>query len=259
MHYGGAESWNLRDTHMFETLCHLLEARGPRSKALVWAHNSHIGDARYTEMGVVREQLNIGQLCRERWRQHAKAGGGTMGGNPRKGLQVASPQDGRERLLDEAIEGTFPSSDPVAIGHSDHAGAPPDRRTSGENASAAEAPAAQGREEARSRVNAARIQYGGSANDGRSNAIWSREWEGLHRTSLPTRCEVFAFLAAPRTHGSSEPVTQIDTHGAAVFLAGSSAYKITRAVRFPFMDFSTLEKRRAACEAVEGGEERVRL
>ena len=55
-----------------------------------------------------------------------------MGGNPRKGLQVASPQDGRDRLLDEAIEGTFPSSDPVAIGHSDHAGAPPDRRTSGE-------------------------------------------------------------------------------------------------------------------------------
>ena len=67
MYYGGAESWNLRDTHMFETLGHLLEARGPRSKAVVWAHNSHIGDARYTEMGVVREELNIGQLCRERF------------------------------------------------------------------------------------------------------------------------------------------------------------------------------------------------
>jgi erythromycin esterase-like protein len=66
-YYGGAESWNLRDTHMFETLEHLLEARGPTSKAIVWAHNSHIGDARYTEMGVVREELNIGQLCRERF------------------------------------------------------------------------------------------------------------------------------------------------------------------------------------------------
>jgi uncharacterized protein len=66
---------------------------------------------------------------------------------------------------------------------------------------------------------------------------------------IADQSEVFAFLAAPRTHGSSEPVTQIDTHGAAVFLAGSSAYKIKRAVRFPFMDFSTLEKRRAACEA----------
>jgi protein-L-isoaspartate(D-aspartate) O-methyltransferase len=67
MYYGGSESWNLRDTHMFETLEHLLEARGAQSKAVVWAHNSHIGDARYTEMGVVREELNIGQLCRERF------------------------------------------------------------------------------------------------------------------------------------------------------------------------------------------------
>ncbi|MDB6088147.1 MAG: protein-L-isoaspartate O-methyltransferase [Gammaproteobacteria bacterium] len=67
MYYGGAESWNLRDTHMFETLDHLLEARGPDSKAVVWAHNSHIGDARYTEMGIVREELNVGQLCRERF------------------------------------------------------------------------------------------------------------------------------------------------------------------------------------------------
>ena len=46
---------------------HLLEARGPQAKAIVWAHNSHIGDARYTDMGVVRGELNIGQLCRERF------------------------------------------------------------------------------------------------------------------------------------------------------------------------------------------------
>lgn len=65
MYYGGAESWNLRDTHMFETLEHLLEAKGPDSKAIVWAHNSHIGDARATEMGAVRDEINIGQLCRE--------------------------------------------------------------------------------------------------------------------------------------------------------------------------------------------------
>jgi protein-L-isoaspartate(D-aspartate) O-methyltransferase len=71
MYYGGAESWNLRDTHMFETLGHLLEAHGPQSRAVVWAHNSHIGDARYTEMGVVREELNIGQLCRERFGDQA--------------------------------------------------------------------------------------------------------------------------------------------------------------------------------------------
>jgi protein-L-isoaspartate(D-aspartate) O-methyltransferase len=71
MYYGGAESWNLRDRHMFETLEHVLEARGIRSKAVVWAHNSHIGDARYTDMGTVRDELNIGQLCRERFGEEA--------------------------------------------------------------------------------------------------------------------------------------------------------------------------------------------
>ena len=65
MYYGGAESWNLRDSHMFETLQHLLDAHGPDAKAVVWAHNSHIGDARHTEMGQVRGEHNIGQLCRE--------------------------------------------------------------------------------------------------------------------------------------------------------------------------------------------------
>ena len=71
MYYGGAESWNLRDTHMFETLLHLLEARAASAKAVVWAHNSHIGDARFTEMGTLREELNIGQLCRERFGDEA--------------------------------------------------------------------------------------------------------------------------------------------------------------------------------------------
>lgn len=67
MYYGGAESWNLRDQHMADTLDHLLEQGGPEAKALVWAHNSHIGDARATEMGQVRGEHNIGQLVRERW------------------------------------------------------------------------------------------------------------------------------------------------------------------------------------------------
>ena len=67
MYYGGAASWNLRDSHMFETLEHVLEARGPDARAVVWAHNSHIGDARATEMGAVRGELNIGQLARDRF------------------------------------------------------------------------------------------------------------------------------------------------------------------------------------------------
>ena len=51
MYYGGPVSWNHRDTHMFETLKRVLEARGAGSKAVVWAHNSHVGDAAATEMG----------------------------------------------------------------------------------------------------------------------------------------------------------------------------------------------------------------
>jgi len=59
---------------------------------------------------------------------------------------------------------------------------------------------------------------------------------------------VFSFLSAPATFGLTLPVWRIDTHGAAVFLAGEDVYKVKRAVRFPFMDFSALEKRHAACE-----------
>jgi protein-L-isoaspartate(D-aspartate) O-methyltransferase len=65
MYHGAAASWNLRDTHMFDTLELLLAAKGPQAKAVVWAHNSHIGDARATEMGQSRGELNLGQLCRE--------------------------------------------------------------------------------------------------------------------------------------------------------------------------------------------------
>jgi erythromycin esterase-like protein len=72
MYHGAAESWNLRDTHMFETLCQLLEAKGPDSKAVVWAHNSHIGNAAHTEMGQLRDELNIGQLCKDKWGHQAR-------------------------------------------------------------------------------------------------------------------------------------------------------------------------------------------
>lgn len=61
--------------------------------------------------------------------------------------------------------------------------------------------------------------------------------------------ETLDFLANPTTHGLSVPPLRIDTHGAVVFLAGANAYKVKRAVKFPFMDLSTLDKRKAACEA----------
>ena len=57
-----------------------------------------------------------------------------------------------------------------------------------------------------------------------------------------------ALLGDPATHGGN-PVKRIDTHAASVFLAGERAFKVKRAVCFPFLDFSTLEKRKAACEA----------
>jgi aminoglycoside phosphotransferase family enzyme len=58
----------------------------------------------------------------------------------------------------------------------------------------------------------------------------------------------FELLADPATHGGAE-VTRFDTHAASVFLAGRRAYKVKRAVRFPFLDYSTLEKRKEACLA----------
>jgi uncharacterized protein len=60
--------------------------------------------------------------------------------------------------------------------------------------------------------------------------------------------KVLAFLADPATHGG-EKVQRIDTHAASVFLAGKRALKIKRAVRFPFLDYSTLAKRKQACQA----------
>jgi protein-L-isoaspartate(D-aspartate) O-methyltransferase len=64
MYYGSRASWNLRDSHMFQTLRNLLQFHGPRSKAIVWAHNSHVGDSAATEMST-RDEYNIGHLCRE--------------------------------------------------------------------------------------------------------------------------------------------------------------------------------------------------
>jgi erythromycin esterase-like protein len=75
----GATSWNLRDRHMADTLDHLmvhLDRHGGRSRTVVWEHNSHIGDARATEMAG-RGELNIGQLMRERHAQEARLVGFT--------------------------------------------------------------------------------------------------------------------------------------------------------------------------------------
>src|SRR5690242_17433364 len=68
---------------------------------------------------------------------------------------------------------------------------------------------------------------------------------------IPAQAEVLAFLAEPQSYGEprTKTVRPIDTHAATVFLAGDRVLKVKRAVRFPFLDFSTLDKRKAACEA----------
>jgi erythromycin esterase len=65
---GGASSWNVRDTHMVETLERLMDFHGADAKTIVWEHNTHIGDARFTDM-VDEGEVNVGQLVREH-REH---------------------------------------------------------------------------------------------------------------------------------------------------------------------------------------------
>jgi len=70
MYYGSATSWNLRDSHMFDTLDSLLAFYGPKSRGIVWEHNSHVGNATATDMSA-RGELNIGQLCRAKFHDRA--------------------------------------------------------------------------------------------------------------------------------------------------------------------------------------------
>jgi erythromycin esterase-like protein len=96
MYYGSRASWNLRDSHMFETLKNALEFHGPTSKAVIWAHNSHIGNAAATEMSR-RGEHNIGQLCREHFGAESYAiGFGTNDGT----VAAALSWDGPMQIMD---------------------------------------------------------------------------------------------------------------------------------------------------------------
>ncbi|OOY11882.1 erythromycin esterase [Thioclava marina] len=97
MYYASNETWNLRDRHMFETLQRILERGGPEAKAVVWAHNSHIGDARFTDMGRTRNEWNIGQLCREAYgAKAALIGFGTHGGTVAAASEWGAPMEVKE-------------------------------------------------------------------------------------------------------------------------------------------------------------------
>jgi protein-L-isoaspartate(D-aspartate) O-methyltransferase len=90
MYYGSRESWNLRDSYMFETLRSLLDFHWPDNKAVIWAHNSHVGDAAATDMSG-RGELNIGHLCRKEFGDRAYSiGFGTDNGT----VAAASDWDG---------------------------------------------------------------------------------------------------------------------------------------------------------------------
>jgi erythromycin esterase len=91
---GGRESWNVRDRHMDATLNRLLEHYGPASKAVVWAHNTHVGDARATDMARLGE-INIGQLARERYgpEQVLLVGFGTHRGSVVAGAAWGAPSE----------------------------------------------------------------------------------------------------------------------------------------------------------------------
>jgi erythromycin esterase-like protein len=82
---GGAPSWNIRDRHMAETLDRLMRHHGPEAKAIVWEHNTHIGDARATDMARAG-MVNVGQLVRE---AHAGEGVVLVGYGSYEGSVVA--------------------------------------------------------------------------------------------------------------------------------------------------------------------------
>jgi erythromycin esterase-like protein len=98
-------SWNLRDQHMFETLDALIKYLGPSAKVVVWAHNSHLGDARATEMGRHGE-LNVGQLVRQRHgKNSALLGFTTFAGT----VTAASDWDGpaERKRVRPALSGSY--------------------------------------------------------------------------------------------------------------------------------------------------------
>jgi erythromycin esterase-like protein len=112
---GDRQSWNIRDHHMADTVESLARHLGPGSKGLVWAHNTHIGDARATDMAAVG-LVNVGQLVRER---HAAEGVALVGfashrgsvlasvgwGEPERVFQVPAARSGsHEDLLHRALE-----------------------------------------------------------------------------------------------------------------------------------------------------------
>jgi len=105
---GGPASWNVRDYHMVETLERLISHYGAASKAIVWEHNTHIGDARFTDMARAG-MVNVGQLVRQ---SHEREGVVLVGFGTHRGTVIAADEWGApmQRLpVPPARSGSFES------------------------------------------------------------------------------------------------------------------------------------------------------
>ena len=103
---GGPMSWNVRDEHMVETLDRLMKHHGPMAKAIVWEHNTHIGDARFTDMARAG-MVNVGQLVRE---AHGDEGVILVGFGTHRGTVVAGDEWGapmQRMRVPKAREGSW--------------------------------------------------------------------------------------------------------------------------------------------------------
>ncbi|HWJ82700.1 MAG TPA: erythromycin esterase family protein [Nocardioides sp.] len=113
---GDRSSWNIRDHHMADTIDRIAEHHGPASKGLVWEHNTHVGDARATDMA--RSGLvNVGQLVRER---HAEDGVALVGFAGHRGTVVAAGGWGDPEVVLDVPEARAGSHEDVlheALGH----------------------------------------------------------------------------------------------------------------------------------------------
>jgi len=128
---GGPSSWNVRDRHMYETLERLMKHHGPDARAIVWEHNTHIGDARFTDMARAG-MFNIGQLVRE---ERARDGVVLVGFGTHRGTVIAADEWGapmqrmrvpaaREGSFEEAMHDASVGNALMVFDGSDDAGVP---------------------------------------------------------------------------------------------------------------------------------------
>ena len=117
---GGPTSWNVRDHHMVETLDRLAAHHGPRAKAIVWEHNTHVGDARFTNMAG-HGMVNVGQLVRQSHGETAsdRAGVVLVGFGTHRGHVIAAREWGQpmQRMrVPEARAGSWEQTVHRAVG-----------------------------------------------------------------------------------------------------------------------------------------------